>query len=202
LVYGVNPFLPLDLIPLPKDELVHKDAESKLKAMIKLHEQVRARIESVNETYKRKSNKHRKPRVFKEGDLVWVHLRKERFPSKRKNKLMPRAEGPYKVLAKVNDNAYKVELPGDCGVHATFNIGDLSPYVDDDGIAELRSIPFQGGGDDAILDSIDEFTVNTTQEEGLDVFGPRSLSQAQLIIRKDTWIGVRKEASMCVIKEG
>ncbi|XP_074265908.1 uncharacterized protein LOC141588361 [Silene latifolia] len=76
-------------------------------------------------------------------------FRKERFPSKRKNKLMPRAEGPYKIVGRVNNNAYKVELPGDYGVHATFNVGDLSPYLDDDGLAELRSIPFQGGGDDA-----------------------------------------------------
>jgi hypothetical protein len=151
-VYGLNPYLPLELIPLPQDELVHKDAESKLKAMIKLHEQVRERIKTINETYKRKSNKHKKPRVFKEGDLVWLHLRKERFPGKRKNKLMPRAEGPFKVLARVNDNAYEIELPGGYGVHATFNVGDLSPYEDDDGIAELRSIPFKEGGDDTVID--------------------------------------------------
>ena len=124
-VYGVNPYMPLDLIPLPKDELVHKDANDKLKAMMKLHQQVREKIEAVNELYKQKSNKHRKPRVFQDGDLVWVYMRKERFPNKRKNKLMPRAEGPYRVVSRVNDNAYKVDLGGDHGVHATFNVGDL-----------------------------------------------------------------------------
>lgn len=147
-VYGVNPYIPLDLIPMPKEELVHTDAKSRLEGMLKLHKQVRERIETINATYKRKANKNRKPRVFEVGDLVWLHLRKERFPSKRKNKLMPRSEGPYKVIAKINDNAYKIELPGDYGVHATFNVGDLSPYVDDDGISELRTIPFKGGGDD------------------------------------------------------
>lgn len=152
IVYGVNPFIPLDLIPLPKDELVHPDAELKLKSMMKLHQQVHDRIKTVNAAYQRKSNKNRRQKVFEEGDLVWIHLRKERFPGKRKNKLMPRAEGPYKVIERVNDNAYKIELPGDYGVHATFNVGDLSPYIDDDGISELRSIPFKGGGDDAISD--------------------------------------------------
>nr|KAJ0226813.1 hypothetical protein LSAT_V11C100043320 [Lactuca sativa] len=151
-VYGVNPYMPLDLIPLPKDELVHKDANDKLKAMMKLHQQVREKIEAVNELYKQKSNKHRKPRVFQDGDLVWVYMRKERFPNKRKNKLMPRAEGPYRVVSRVNDNAYKVDLGGDHGVHATFNVGDLSPYLDDDGLDELRSIPFKGGGDDPCMD--------------------------------------------------
>jgi hypothetical protein len=149
-VYGMNPYLPLDLVVFPKEELVHKDAEAKLKSMVKLHEQVKERIQAVNEAYRRRSKN--KAKVFEEGDLVWVHLRKERFPSKRKNKLMPRADGPFKIISKVNDNAYKVELPGEYGVHATFNVGDLSPYFDDDGIAELRSIPFQEGGDDTNLD--------------------------------------------------
>jgi hypothetical protein len=30
---------------------------------------------------------------------------------------MPRAAGPYKVLAKINDNAYTLELPLDFGVN-------------------------------------------------------------------------------------
>lgn len=158
-VYGVNPYLPLDLMAMPKEELVHPDAEAKLKSMMKLHEQVRERIKAVNEVYKQRS-KNNKPKLFNEGDLVWVHLRKERFPSKRKNKLMPRADGPFKVISKINDNAYKIDLPGEYGVHATFNIGDLSPYLDDDGIQELRSIPFKGGGDDAKIDP-EELEIST-----------------------------------------
>lgn len=37
---------------------------------------------------------------------------------------MPRADGPFKVLEKINDNAYKLELPADFGVSPTFNIAD------------------------------------------------------------------------------
>jgi hypothetical protein len=50
---------------------------------------------------------------------VWVHLRKDRFPDLRKSKLMPRVVGAYKVLAKINDNAYTIELPPDFGVSPT-----------------------------------------------------------------------------------
>ena len=31
----------------------------------------------------------------------------------------------------MGDNAYKLQLLGDMAISATFNIGDLSPYVDD-----------------------------------------------------------------------
>jgi len=43
--------------------------------------------------------------TFNLEDLVWLHRRKELFPSQRRNKLMPRADGPFKVLGKLNDNA-------------------------------------------------------------------------------------------------
>ena len=63
--------------------------------------------------------------------MVWTHLRKERFPSKRSSKLMPRADGPFRVLQHIGENAYKIELPGDYGVSATFNVSNLSPYYED-----------------------------------------------------------------------
>jgi hypothetical protein len=35
------------------------------------------------------------------------------------------ADGPFKILEKINDNAYKLELPPKFGVSPTFNILDL-----------------------------------------------------------------------------
>jgi len=69
---------------------------------------------------------------FKSGDLVWLHLRKERFHSKRKNKIMARGNGPYKVVQKVRENAFKIKLPKDMHISATCNVGDLTPYLEDD----------------------------------------------------------------------
>jgi hypothetical protein len=34
----------------------------------------------------------------------------------RKYKLMPRADGPFKIVEKINDNAYKLELPPNLGL--------------------------------------------------------------------------------------
>ena len=52
MVYGVNPYKSLYLIPFLNDELVHKDANDKLKAMMKLHQQVLVKIDVVNDVYK------------------------------------------------------------------------------------------------------------------------------------------------------
>ena len=81
--------------------------------------------------------------------MVWVHLRKDRFPQLRSSKLRPRGAGPYKVLAKINDNAYSIDIPiaelGD--VSNSFNVADLSdlsPYDGED-LGASRSTPFEGG---------------------------------------------------------
>uniref|UniRef100_A0A2N9J8I5 Integrase catalytic domain-containing protein n=1 Tax=Fagus sylvatica TaxID=28930 RepID=A0A2N9J8I5_FAGSY len=130
-MYGLNPIGPLDLAPLPVTNHFSGDAEERAKEIKKLHEQIRGSILKKNEQYSKQANKHWKPAAFKEGDLVWIHLRKERFPSKRSSKLMPRADGPFRVLQRIGEKAYKIELPGDYGVSATFNVSDLSPYYED-----------------------------------------------------------------------
>nr|GEY65516.1 hypothetical protein [Tanacetum cinerariifolium] len=123
---------------LPKASI---EAETKAKEIKRLHEQIKAKIKKVNEMYKAKAHKNRKQPTSSLGDLVWIHLRKERFPSKRKNRLMPRAEGPFKVLEHFGYSAYKVELPGDVSVYSTFNVGDLTPYLEDDYLEDLRLSP-------------------------------------------------------------
>ena len=84
--------------------------------------------------------------IFNIGDIVWLHLRKDRLPNERKSKLLPRADGPFKVLARYNNNAYKIDLPRDkYNVSDIFNISDLSPYHGDEDF-DPRSDLSQGGG--------------------------------------------------------
>jgi len=62
---------------------------------------------------------------------------------------MAREDGPFRFLAKVEANAYKLELPRNMAVSATFNVGDLSLYVDDEvDYRDLRANPFKGRKED------------------------------------------------------
>ena len=111
IVYGFNPLAPLDILPLPANEFVDFDRKKKAEFVRELHAKVRANIEKENEHYARQANKGRVKIVFQRGDWVWAHLRKERFAAQRKSKLHPSGDGPFQVLERVNDSAYKINLP-------------------------------------------------------------------------------------------
>ncbi|OMO49962.1 reverse transcriptase [Corchorus capsularis] len=128
---------------------IHIDLDGARKAdfVRELHGRVRAQIEKKTQHYMKVANKGRKEVIFEHGDWVWLHLRKERFPEKRKSKLLPRGDGPFQVLERMNNNAYKLDLSSEYGnVSATFTVSDLSLFDSD---ADLRTNPFQGRGDDA-----------------------------------------------------
>ena len=90
--------------------------------------------------------------MFEPGDFVWIHFRKERFQRQRNNKLDPRGDGPFKVLQRLNDNSYIIDIPdGFGGTSATFNVKDLKLYdyeEPDLQDPDSRSNPFQQGGTD------------------------------------------------------
>ncbi|KAG8503286.1 hypothetical protein CXB51_001235 [Gossypium anomalum] len=116
IVYGFNPLTPLDLLPLPTDQFVHADAKKKEDFVKDLHSKVRANIEARTESYVRNANKGQKQVVFEPGERVWIHMRKEHFPTQQKSKLLPRGDGPFQVLERINENSYKIDLPGDYNV--------------------------------------------------------------------------------------
>ena len=162
-VYGIEPLSPLDLTPRSMDSRPHVEATKRVQEIQELHKKIKGKIEQSNASYQAQANKHKRQVIFNPGDLVWVHLRKERFPSKRKSKLMRRADGPFEVLERINNNAYKINLPREYRVSASFNVTHLSPYLEDDTLENLRANSSQQGENDEDQASNDQVSIPTVQ---------------------------------------
>ncbi|ONH93383.1 hypothetical protein PRUPE_8G229300 [Prunus persica] len=118
--YGLKPQNVLDLVPLPEEMKMSDDGEGLADQVKRVHEEVRAVIKASSA-----DNQHRRVKDFEEGDMVWVHLKKERFPKDTYHKLKSKMFGPYKVLKKMSSIAYMIELPPDLQISPYFNVFDL-----------------------------------------------------------------------------
>jgi hypothetical protein len=184
-VYGFKPITPLDLLPLPIQERENMEASKRAEFVKKIHLKTKEAIEKKGKDNASRVNKKQKEVLFQPGDMVWVHFCKDRFPEKRKSKLLPRGAGPYKVLAKINDNAYKIDLPvEEFGVSNSFNVADLTPYEDKD-LDASRSTPFEGGEADDDISTIlplitedDDAKIQDTNEIRI---GPITRARAKLL---------------------
>jgi hypothetical protein len=165
-VYGFNPCAPIDLLPLPPSEMTCFDASQRSEFILKMHETTKLNNEKINEKYRIAASKGRKEVKLEPGDLVWLHLRKEWFLEFRKSKLMSRATGPFKILAKINDNAYKLELPPECRVSPSFNISDLQPYLEEQDEMPSRRISMQEG------DDYEDINTSATIIPSVEILGP------------------------------
>jgi hypothetical protein len=61
-----------------------------------------------------------------------AYLHKEWFPRGTYHKLKYKKNCPCKILKKINDNAYKVDLPADHDISPVFNIFYLYIFHGDD----------------------------------------------------------------------
>jgi hypothetical protein len=165
-VYGFNPHAPIDILPLPTSERIHNDSKDRADFILKIHESTKHNIEKMNEKYRIAGSKGRKDVQLAPGDLVWLHLRKDRFLELRKSKLMPRVDGPFKIIEKINDNAYKLELPLEFGVSPTFNILDLRPYLGEEDELESMMTPIQEGEDDEDITTMDIHNTSLADIQG------------------------------------
>ncbi|KAA0039087.1 putative protein phosphatase 2C 25 [Cucumis melo var. makuwa] len=57
-----------------------------------------------------------------------AYLRCERYPLSSYSKLKPRKIGPYKILRKIDANAYVLDLLPLIYTSSTFNVSDLTMY--------------------------------------------------------------------------
>ena len=138
-VYGLKPTGPMELAPHSTIQQFSGDVEVRAKEIKKLHEEDRLKIEKKNAKYVEQANRRRKYFKFEVGELVWVHLHKDRFSPGKFGKLKPRVDGPFKIIEKIRENANKLQLPDEYEISPMFNVKDLRAYLGEDLRASLFS---------------------------------------------------------------
>jgi len=152
-VYSNLPKGPLDLTVVPQPKGVIKRASDFVGELAECHRILQERLVKTNEKYKQFADKKHKSVDYKEGDLVYAVLTKDRFPIGAYNKLKARKIGPVEILKKINDNAYQLKLPDDVYTSYVFNVKHLIPYYEEEQSGEedqlnSRTNSFQPGEDD------------------------------------------------------
>ncbi|GJZ48119.1 hypothetical protein Tco_0601951 [Tanacetum coccineum] len=112
-------------------------------------------MQAARDRQKSYADSKRKPMQFQVGDKVMLKV----LPWKgvvhfgKRGKLNPRYVGPFKVLEKVGEVAYKLELPEELSrVHNTFHVSNLKKCYADEPLA----VPLDGIHFDDKLHFIEE----------------------------------------------
>nr|GEY75417.1 reverse transcriptase domain-containing protein [Tanacetum cinerariifolium] len=99
---------------------------------------IKQRIQAAQDRQKSYADWKRKPTEFEVGDRVMIKVSPWKGVVRfiMRGKLNPRYIGPFKVLAKIGDVAYWLELPLELSrVHHTFHVSNLKKCSTDEPLA-------------------------------------------------------------------
>ncbi|GJY49691.1 putative reverse transcriptase domain-containing protein [Tanacetum coccineum] len=100
--------------------------------------QIKHRLQASRDRQRSYADKRRKPLEFQVGDKVMLKVSpwKGVIRFSKRGKLNPRYIGPFKILAKVEMVAYRLELPEKLSrVHSTFHVSNLKKCLSDEPLA-------------------------------------------------------------------
>nr|GFB90669.1 putative reverse transcriptase domain-containing protein [Tanacetum cinerariifolium] len=105
--------------------------------------QIKQRLQAARDRQKSYADLKRKPMEFQVGDKVMLKVSPWKGVVRfgKRGKLNPRYVGPFKVLERVGDVTYKLDLPEELSlVHNTFHMSNLKKFHADEPLA----VPLDG----------------------------------------------------------
>ncbi|GJU78202.1 reverse transcriptase domain-containing protein, partial [Tanacetum coccineum] len=106
--------------------------------------QIKQRMQAARDRQKSYADLKRKPMEFQVGDKVMLKVSPWKGVVRfgKRGKLNPRYVGPFKVIERVGEVAYKLELPEELSrVHNTFHVSNLKKCHADEPLAVPNRIP-------------------------------------------------------------
>ena len=103
-------------------------AKDLVERLAEIHQQLKIQLAIAQQTYKQfADNKRQEAPHFNIGDRVWL-LRKNIRTTRPTEKLDHKRIGPYEIIERINEVAYRLELPSSMKIHNVFHVSLLEPY--------------------------------------------------------------------------
>jgi hypothetical protein len=139
-LYGYDAPTLVDLVfeesraPKAKDRIIES------REILKL---LKENLQTAQNRQKISADRHRIERSFEVGDLVFLRLQPYKQSSLKKSgaeKLKPKFYGPYRIMRRVGEVAYNLELPEGSKIHNVFHMSCLKRKWDDS-LAHHEELP-------------------------------------------------------------
>ena len=108
------------------------DAQATLQEQDKMLKTLQQNLLSAQKKMKKNADMHRTPRSFNVGDAVYLKMQPHRESALglgHARKLTSKFYGPFRILAKVGQLAYKLHLPTGTQLHNVFHVNQLKKHV-------------------------------------------------------------------------
>lgn len=106
--------------------------------------QAQDQIRDAQDQQKEQADKSRRPSTLQVGDQVLLsaeNISLAAYKNRPARKLEPKYIGPYTILEKIHENAFKLDLPLNMRQHPVFNTDLLRPYIASPGEFGTRTHP-------------------------------------------------------------